>query len=258
VHVLDLVSDRYRTVGIDPERSFERDGYLKLPAFLEKGAREDLERRIARLRDESRRRDFVMPGAETRRHMSTIGGRRIRALDPALAETPKSPALRRALRSIVGPQVFDCQHPEEFVVANFLTGVGDLHGWHLDDPTYILVMFVEAPEPEMGGLLELVPDWVALRASLGIGELDPVEPGVAHAESLGLVRREHHAPGDAYLLHGARNLHQVAPLRGAAARSVLIFSFQDTARREYGTTADSLYGEPLSADGASAVIAAGG
>jgi hypothetical protein len=144
--------------------------------------------------------------------------------------------------------VFACQHPEEFVVANFLGATGDIHGWHLDDPTFILVMFIEAPPAELGGLLELVPRWDERRAEWGLGAGDPVEPGVARAEALGLIRREHHAVGDAYLLAGARNLHQVTPLRGPVARTVLIFSYQDTAEKIYGTTADSLYGDTEAVD----------
>ncbi len=142
--------------------------------------------------------------------------------------------------AVAGQAVHPCRHPEEFIVANFLVNERDTHGWHLDDPAYALVVVLEAPPPDRGALLELVPDWQRVRQRYGVDRTIDELVGLARTD--GLVRTVHHRSGEAYLLRSDRCLHRVTELAsGARPRSSLSLAFQDDPLTEYGETATALY-----------------
>jgi hypothetical protein len=128
------------------------------------------------------------------------------------------------------------------MVLNFLTGPGATHGWHLDDPPFAVVIFVEAPPPEQGGLLELIPNWEKVCEQLGVPPQTGVNPTVKWCQDQGLVKQFHHIAGDVYVLHAGLALHRVTELIGDNARRVVLnFAYERNPDTTYGNTASILY-----------------
>ena len=136
------------------------------------------------------------------------------------------PTIRESISRMVGQEVFSCQNEDEWMVANYLTSVGDTHGWHLDDPPIAFVLVLLAPPKGEGGQLEYFP------LSTKLAGVD--------------VRHEHamiadHRAGDAYLLRADQCLHRVAPLIGSGRRLAINMAFEFDEEVTYGTTASMLY-----------------
>lgn len=242
-----LISSRYYDDGLLRElhQEFGGSGYVKLPGFLRPGALEHLSKRMQRLRERAIRRAFNMPGIGTPRRLATLGGSSIAREDPLLASLYFHHELIALVRGVVGEPLFACQHTQEFMVANFLTQPGDSHGWHLDDPAYAIVIVFEAPTPEQGGTVELIPNWHARCQTFGDPTDTNVISGVNRARAQGAIEERHHLPGDAYVLHAAAVLHRVTPVATPdSRRSVLNMAYQRQEHQHYGHTATALYSDP--------------
>lgn len=241
----DCVSDRYR----DPDHvarlraSFLARDYVKLPAFLTETAFAVLKAEVLRLESSASARSFVMDGYATPRHLKTIGGSKIAAESPLLSAFYADPGVRAAIEGMAGRRVFACKHPEEFLVANYLTETGATHGWHLDDPAFALILFFESPPPQEGGLLELIRNWHAICARAGASPSEEVDRVVDACRKAGRIQVKSHAAGDAYLLRADRVLHRVTELTAPGARrSVINLAYEATLNPAYGVTATKLYG----------------
>jgi len=173
-----------------------------------------------------------MPGFETPRRMSTIGGREIRRRLPELAAFYDDDQLLGELSALVGRRLYRATHADECIVMNFLNGSGQTHGWHVDDPDFALVIVVETPPPERGGTVELIRSFD--RDALFRGSLETFD----EKEELYLQS------GDLYFLHASQILHRVTPLRDAHGERIAInFAFDTKPIQVYGDTASILYGE---------------
>ena len=221
---------------------FAATGFVKLDGLIAHSTWAVLREEARRLEPSGRRHDFVMPGYETPRTMTTLGGRSLARSSPALAALYADTSLRAALSTIVAGPLFDCQHPDEFMVLNYLTRTGATHGWHLDDPAYALVLILEAPPNEAGGALEFIPGWHAIAADAGVAPETNVEPLVARCRTASRIERRALRPGETYLLRADRCLHRVTELNVNGARRVALnLAFECTTRPTYGHTATALY-----------------
>lgn len=222
---------------------FVRSGYVRLHEFFTPAAISFLKLELTRLEKLAVRRVFEMPGYGTPRSLSVLGGSLIKAQSPMLYRLYHHQALRQCMELIAGRPVFPCLHPEEFMVANFLQHSGDTHGWHLDDPSYALVIFIEAPREGGGGEVEIIPNWTELCRRKNRKPDKDIANLIAWAHENGLVERRHHNVGEAYFLRADLNLHRVAPLREEGERRCVInLAFQSSPDAKYGGTADLLYG----------------
>lgn len=228
---------------IDMREQFARMGYVKLEGFLQMGALEVFREEMAEMEQIALRRQFEMPGYSTPRSLSVLGGNQIRHQSALLYSLYHHYAIRDCIQDIVGRQVYTCTHPEEFMVANFLHNSGDTHGWHLDDPAFALIIFAEAPGEDGGGELEYICNWKDLCRRKGRKPDEDIHDLIEWAGQNGLIDRQAHEAGDAYLLRADHNLHRVTPLTGAGLRRAAVnMAYQSSPATLYGQTANLLYG----------------
>lgn len=249
-----LTTARQESVSLLLERSlldeaedyssrFARDGHVCIPGIFSTSEFSTLQSEVARLRKYANNKNFTMPGFETLRRMSTLGGKQIRHESTLLTNLYESTELRSLVSKICGRVVFTCNDENEWQVVNWLEGPGETHGWHLDDPPLALVIFIEAPPPEHGGLLEFINGWHQLCAGLGQDPQRDVTKLVEQCYGADLVNSRAHSAGDAYLLRADKCLHRVTPLTTFGARRTVLnlaFEFEPDVRR-IGVTAALLY-----------------
>jgi len=228
---------------IDKREQFARTGYVRLEGFLQDRAHEVFKEEMEEMEQVALRRQFQMPGFSTPRSLSVLGGNQIRSHSPLLYSLYHHYAIRTLIQEIVGRSVYTCTHPGEFMVANYLHNSGDTHGWHLDDPAFALIIFAEAPAEGGGGEVEFISNWKDLCARKGRKPTESIHDLVDWADANGLVDRQAHSAGDAYLLRADHNLHRVTPLtRQGERRAVVNMAYQSAPETIYGETADLLYG----------------
>lgn len=241
----DLITPQNFTSAalLDMHDQFVRSGYVKLPGFLTSQALEVLRTEMEDMEQIAVRKQFEMPGYNTPRNLSVLGGKLIKSQSPLLYSLYHHYALRSCIESIVGRPVYTCSHSEEFMVANFLHNSGDTHGWHLDDPAFALIIFAEAPTEGGGGEVEFIANWTDLCQRKGHKPDENVADLVKWADDNGLVDKRSHNSGDAYLLRADMNLHRVTPLsKTGERRSAVNLAFQSSPDSTYGDTASMLYG----------------
>ncbi|KVE35537.1 HalD/BesD family halogenase [Burkholderia sp. TSV86] len=221
---------------------FESRGYVKLPGFFEADAFEFIKREVERIQEVSIRREFTMPGYNTPRRLSVIGGDRIVDESIALAMLYGNSALRDVVTKIAQRPVFFVRHQTEFMVANYLESFEDTHGWHLDDPQFALVVILESPARDKGGNVEIIRNWQTFCTDRQLDPDGDIEKGVALANAQAAIEVEHHEAGDCYLLNAGACLHRVTPIARGTRRKALNLAYDIDSRREYGRTADLLYG----------------
>jgi hypothetical protein len=242
--ICNPIASRYWDVEVVESlaEDFSSRGYVKLPRFFEAEAFSFIKGEVERIQTASTRREFTMPGYNTPRRLSVIGGDRIVDESLALAMLYGNSELRAVIGEITRSPVFFVHHHTEFMVANYLESFEDTHGWHLDDPQFALVVILDSPRHDEGGNVEFIRDW---RAFCAERKLDPdvdIERGVELARAQGNLEVEHHEAGDCYLLDAGACLHRVTPIAHGAQRKVLNLAYHGDSRREYGHTADMLYG----------------
>lgn len=171
----------------------------------------------------------------TPRHMTTVGQPVIRDQGPLIHAFYFAPALKDALSSIVGEEVFTCPYPGEHYVISRLTKSGDTHGWHWDDYTYGFVLILEAPHYRNGGFVQAVrhTSW------------DKGNPDVYGALLSSQVRSYAFEAGDAYVVKTDTTMHRVHPMRGEARRTIVNMTWAsggDLQRAMTHETNDILFG----------------
>ncbi len=189
-HALDVPSSR---------RAFQENGLAVLRGFLCHDVLCQLRDRIGALSQRGMRKDFSMPQTNlSPRNMTVIGGAVMNA-EPDVMRLYRSPSLRADLSEIVGNRISDCPELIENVIATVLSQPGDTHGWHYDDYPIALIMCLEAPGSDAGGMVELDRE--------------------SHIESVQLH------PGDAYLMRTDKVRHRVAPIVKQTKRMILNFTY---------------------------------
>lgn len=233
------LDDDYRIALRD---QFCRQLFVHLPELLKADRLADIVAAARAVARHGRRRDFVMPEYETPRKLIPTGGRKIAEHSPLLHDLYFNTELRQLVACLVGQAIFDCQHPDEHIVLNHLAEQGDTHGWHLDDPTWALVLVLESPDARDGGVVEIIRPDSRLAAFTAEATRDIVE----RAEALGLIIGLDLRPGDAYLLRADRCLHRVSPIAlPSARRTALNLAFESSANPDhahYLQTTTLMYG----------------
>lgn len=241
--IFNLVPDHCREEQHIAElrRKFARDSYVRLPGFLRGEAFNFVKSEVDRLEARARDRCFEMNGYKTPRVMKALGGQEILGGSP-LAYIYLHYAIRQLIEEIVGTKVYTCQHPNEYMVVNYLLAPGATHGWHLDDPAYALVIFIDAPPPEAGGHLEYIKDWRQMCSDKGQDPEGDVNGLVAQLREQNLIKSMVHKTGDAYLMRANQCLHRVSEITAPGVRRVIInMAFEETPDPVYGLTANLLY-----------------
>lgn len=240
----DIVNPQYKDPAACNElaTAFEQQGYVTMPQFFmpeffDLVVEESI--RLSKIRNE---KEFTMPGYETPRLLSVIGGKQILNNSFVFSALYINAEVKSVLSSIVSRSLFNVDHEEEFMVINFLEKKGGTHGWHLDDPQYALVVILQAPAQSEGGYLEVVPNWKAFCASINKDPLFDTNEAVRIAYENDKVKRIYHNAGDCYILNAGDCLHRVAPITGETHRIILNMAFDHRQEIEYGETANLLYG----------------
>lgn len=222
---------------------FGQTGYVKLPGFLRRSVIQMLAKELQRLGQFRQRKDFTMPLYQTPRNLSVLGGSSIIQLSHILPMFYCNRDLRQTLSEIIGMELFTVHHKEEFMVANFLDGSGDTHGWHLDDPRYAFIVILDAPPKDFGGNVEFIPDWRSFCSTHGLQSDGEIDEAIQQARSRSMIHVARHSAGDCYLLNAAKNLHRVTRVLRSYTRVALNLAFDDREHVDYGNTADLLYGD---------------
>src|SRR5439155_11867736 len=178
------------------------------PGLFSNSTFANLQSEVARLRKYANTKNFTMPGFETLRRMSTLGGKEIRKESTVLTNLYNNNELRSLVSKICRREIFACNDENEWQVVNWLEGSGETHGWHLDDPPLALVIFIEAPPAEHGGSLEFINEWRQLCAELGHDPQRDVAKLVDQCYRADLVNSKGHKTCDAYLLRADNCLHR--------------------------------------------------
>lgn len=221
---------------------FQRDQFVKLPHLLTAKSYELAATGLEHLHSLSVRKEFLMQSFASPRRMRVVGGRRISHSSPGLVALYGNKSIRSVVSSITGGPVYTTAHREEFMVANFLDNEADTHGWHTDDPEYALIVITEVPPPNGGGELEYVPSWNVFCLQNGFDPRTQVKEAVQAASARGAVRSCRLIAGDCYLIHASKAIHRVTPTVGRGRRAALNMSFDGRRLRQYGESADLLYG----------------
>lgn len=239
-----VVNEVYTSEGLCESLAdkFAEQGYVNLPNFFTDDYFEILQRESVRLSKIKVERDFVMPGYNTPRLISVIGGKQILKNSFIFSALYLSAEMKSVLSSIISKQIFNVNHDEEFMVVNYLEKASGTHGWHLDDPQYALVVILRAPAASEGGYLEVVNNWEDFCGKEGFGPVADTNEAIEVCYKQNLVERIFHNTGDCYLLNAGKCLHRVAPISGVTHRVILNMAFDSREQVEYGATADILYG----------------
>lgn len=226
---------------------FSRWGYVRIPAAIAPSWFNRLANACEEILAASGSlRDFTMPGTKTPRKLRTVSGERVLGY-PGMEELYQSPQLRALLESVAGTTLFPCTLLSERMVLNSLDAPGHTHGGHLDDPQIALLMIIEAPPADGGGLLEFIPDWRRICAQRGWDASGSVAGLIEEARIENLVQQAHHEASDMYILHASEVLHWVTPLtRPGVRRIALNLAWQTTEYVQYGESAKLLYCDPPS------------
>jgi hypothetical protein len=223
-------------------RIFGDQGYVTFPNFFKEEFFKLLQDESSRLSKIRQERKFTMPGYETPRYLSVIGGKQILNNSFVFSAVYVNSEIKAVLSSVVNKWLFNVDHEEEFMVINFLEKAGGTHGWHVDDPQYALVIILQAPQAAEGGYLEVIPNWVKNCRDLGLDPITDTKKAVDIFYDQGKVKKIYHNTGDCYLLNAGDCLHRVAPITGDTNRVILNMAFDHRQSIEYGYTADILYG----------------
>lgn len=210
-------------------RNFAREHYVRLPDLLTQNVFAKLHIEINRVEQFGLKKSYRSKGTDTPRIMTALGGGRLLEHSPILTMLYIHHELWTLVQEIVDGPLYPPLHDQELIGVNYLLGVGDTHGWHLDDNAFTLMIIMEAPPEDQGGEVQCIPDWAYHAQVLGYAEGEPLAPYVEQCYTKNLVRTYYHAPGEAYLLRADKTLHSVRGLTQEGARRVVIgFAYENT------------------------------
>jgi hypothetical protein len=213
-------------------RQLDSQGVTFLPHFLSEPGHQMLLQERLRLTPYVRDKCFYLPPYNTPRISQTIGGVTISEQSPTILALYDHTRLK--LQEMLGVSLYRCHSDQEFAVINYLHRAGAEHGWHMDDPSHVLVISLISPSsPSDGGHVEFVPDVVAQTG-------EAIELAVSSATKEGRVNRLFIRARDAYLIRGDKTLHRVTPLSNSE-RLIIAFSYDDTLGKQYDDSANLLY-----------------
>ncbi len=221
---------------------YQKHGYVKFKGFINEELIDNMVNDLESVGELSDAKCFTMPGYQTPRKLSVLGGEKILSLIPNLGMLYFHHEIRDFIKLVRGVDVHSVKHVKEFMVVNMLQARGDTHGWHLDDPEMALVIFLKSPSVMQGGQLEYIPGWDKLCDKHGINSDACSKSNIEKVNASELVVTDRHEPGDAYLLNASRILHRVSPIQSKRAqRWVMNLAFDTRVHIDFGATADLLY-----------------
>jgi hypothetical protein len=194
-------------------QQYRREGYVKLRALVPEDLFAEVTTEVHRLLDlHAKRIDIrLKETGDSPRFMSTVGQRAIAQDSELIPAIYRSPAIMSFLSRIAGEPVKQCPWDEEKFIIIRQEKVGDTHGWHWGDFSFTVIWIIEAPEPEVGGMLQAVPhtDW------------DKDDPRVLEYLQDNPIRTYANATGDLYFLRSNTTLHRTIPLSEDRTRIIL-------------------------------------
>ena len=242
---LGLLDEKYQENWYLDEcrRTFSRQDFVYLPGLIAPGPFAVIKNEMEILTRGASVKKFHMPGPETPRAMSTVGGVTIFEASGTAWALYSHQALRSMIKHIVDGQVFDCKHIRELFVCNILTENGSTYGWHLDDSTYALILMLEATHPSEGGSVQIIQNWTNQCEKWNIDPDSKVSDDlIERFENHALVQTVHLKAGDGYLLRADKCLHRVKPLvKPGICRIALNMAYEATLQPKYSETTNLLY-----------------
>lgn len=181
---------------------FSRDHFLVFDSILKDDGLALLRDESSRMQQDAVRKEFDMDCmGSTKRRMTTLGAGVIDRLSSIVSGLYNDADFLAMLSAVYGEQLVPLVDDIDRYVLNVLQRQEDTFGGHFDDYPVSVVLVVEAPKPEFGGVPQLVP-----RAH-SLADLD--------AEGVVEVLLK---PGDAYILKADTTAHRVSPLRSDVDR----------------------------------------
>ncbi|MEU7874328.1 hypothetical protein [Dactylosporangium sp. NPDC049140] len=210
-HLADEFGDDNKVRSLS--QHFRREGYVKLANLVSRDIFAAVTTEVHEILDNHAKRiDIHMKETgNSPRFMSTVGQAAIRKdaqLIPAIYE---SPALKAFLSRIATQEVMDCPWEGEKYIIIRQHKVGDTHGWHWGDFPFTVIWIIEAPESEVGGMLQTVPhtDW------------NKDDPRVTEYLVNNVIKTWPHSTGELYFLRSDTTLHRTIPLSADRTRIIL-------------------------------------
>jgi hypothetical protein len=194
-------------------QQYRREGYVKLRGLIPPDLFKIVSDEVYRLLDlHAKRIDIrLKETGNTPRYMSTVGQKAIATDSELIPAVYNSQALTGFLGRLAAQPVLSCPWDEEKFIIIRQERKGDTHGWHWGDFSFTLIWIIEAPGPEVGGMLQCIPhtDW------------DKENPRVPDYLMAHPIRTYGHATGDVYLLRSDTTLHRTIPLSEDRTRIIL-------------------------------------
>jgi len=210
------------------QAEFARKCYLKLPKFFQDTIFSILkEEAFDLLERHARRKDFIMEETEsTKRHISTVSGNKVKMHSSFIPALYENKVMIEHLEDIAGEKLFLTPDPADRHAVHRLHRQGDIHGGHVDDYAFVLIMCLEAPNADQGGEIEFVPN------STNIKDLGTSKSLIDRLEV-----------GDAYFMRSNKAVHRVLPLKEDTNRTVVVFTYADLETKNISVSysSDSLY-----------------
>lgn len=237
-------NERYNSIVNINEisKKFMVEGFVRLENFFSKEVLNTLNKDIDLFKKIKTRRDFIMPGYDTPRNLSVIGGKDIINHSSLFLRLYGDNKIKNLIGKIVNRKIHDVNHQDEFMVINFLDQTSDTHGWHLDDPDLAFVIILKAPKNAGSAEVEVINDWgkKSLLVTKDFCEKDFLSDRINKSNVA--VKKLKFSDGDAYLLHASKALHRVTPIIGNDERIALNMAYSFSENQYYGKSATLLYG----------------
>ncbi|NET57589.1 MAG: ArpA protein [Symploca sp. SIO2E6] len=198
------------------------------------------ERAIKLVEDYGKDRNFKMKDTDnTLRKLRNVPCEIIKSNHKELVDFYSSEFLIQAMTKVCDDVVEIPAYEHEQIQIVSQSEARDTHGWHWGDYSYILILMLESPPKEYGGLLQCVPhtSWNKERSRI-------IEYLIENK-----ISTYYNTAGAAYLLKADTTLHRTTPLEISGKRRTIIrlgFSGTNNRRKkiDHGTL-DTFFGEEL-------------
>lgn len=194
-----------------------RNGYVRISDLFPEDLKEDMRAEARRIAEQAERRIDVRVAetSNSQRKLGSVNVRDIREFGQVIPLLYDSQQLRRGLNDVAGHQVLDCDWENERMTMTRQTRPGDTHGWHWGDYQYALILIVDHPPIECGGMLQCVPHTTWKKSSPDIFRILTENP----------IATYFHEGGDIYFFRTDTTLHRTYPLEQECTRIIVNFTY---------------------------------
>lgn len=194
-------------------QQFRREGYTKLRGLVPDSLFAQVADEVTGLLSQHARRiDIqIQETGGTPRKMHTVSAAEISSDSKLIPAMYDSASLKNVLGQIADAEVLPCPWDGEKYVIIRQDQPGDTHGWHWGDFSFTVIWIIQAPGPEVGGMLQCIPhtNW------------DKQDPRIHEYLLANPIRTYANATGDLYFLRSDTTLHRTIPLTRATTRIIL-------------------------------------